>query len=73
MNKLSELGYTEIKPNLWRKCREDGIFIYHDFRKGNRWSYAFKDNDPIDVKELEEYKEIKALEEAKKCITLDKF
>lgn len=72
-NKLKLLGYDEIKPNLWLKQCEKYI-IYHDYRKGYRWSYGF-DNDgtSINIKDTKEYKELKMLEEASKVKTLDLF
>jgi len=73
MTSLIDLGYSEIKPNLFFIELEGGIKLYHDFRKGYRFSYAFQQNKAINVKELDAYKQIKAIEESSKSITLDKF
>jgi len=72
MEILKKLGFEETKPNLWVK-EIDNVRLYHDYRKGKRWSYAFEGDNPIDVHELEDYKKVKLFEEASKCKTLDNF
>lgn len=73
-DRLIMLGYVENKPNLFSKNLGDNIIIYHDYRKENkRVSYAFKNKEKIEVEELQEYKNIKAIEEAERSKTLDKF
>lgn len=72
MPTLIDLGYEEIKPGLYM-IEIGNVRLYHDFRKGKRWSYAFDDKGSVDVHDIEEYKRIKMLEEAKKVKTLDKF
>jgi len=58
------MGYKEIKPNLFMK--EIGyVTLYHDFRKGFRWSYAYKGSEKIEVHKLKEYHKVKALERVK--------
>ena len=73
MVNLKDLGYEEIKLNLFVIELPSGVKLYHDYRKGKRWSYAFDGNKSIDVSELDEYKKIKLLEEGKKCKTLKQF
>ena len=70
--KLKHLGYTEVKPNLYYKLCI-GYCIYHDYRKGRRWSYGFDEHGSIDISCKREYREVVLLEEADKCRTLDKF
>lgn len=75
--KLIELGYKEVKPDLFMIESEDLdgdiVTIYHDYRKGKRWTYGFHLGESVDVSEHPEKIKIKLLEESSKCITLDKF
>lgn len=72
-DKLKDLGYEEIKPNLFMMVLPTGIRLYHDYRKGKRWSYAFDGNDSVDVKEFDEYNKVKILEEGDKCKKISDF
>lgn len=71
-SKLTELGFTEIKPNLWQKEIGDTM-IYHDYRAGKRKSYGYSNDGVVNVREFDEYKQVKLLEEGNKCKTLDNF
>jgi len=63
-SKLISLGFFEKEENLFEKIDEEtGIAMYHDFRKGCRQSYAYKDNKPFFCKDLDDYKVVKAFEE----------
>jgi len=70
---LLEMGYVETKPLLYMKELASGVRIYHDYRSGKRWSYAFDGSESVNVKLFKEYQDIKLREEAEKCKTLNKF
>lgn len=70
--KLVKLGYIEIQPNLFMLLKNK-IQLYHDFRKRARISYAFKNDRKINVKNLDDYKLIRVLEEKPDPNTLEGF
>ena len=71
--KLIDLGYIETKPNLFVKELKGGIKLYHDYRKGEKVSYAFNNEGSINIKNIPEYMEFKLREEGEKCRKLGEF
>ena len=57
---LRDLGFTEIKPNLWRKVLENGVVLYRDYRNKQPTSYAYIRDHSVNIERI---KEVKAIEE----------
>ena len=59
---LIDLGFEEIKPNLFIKKIGEDIKLFIDYRNEERQIYAYNINKLVDHKRLKEYEAIMKIE-----------
>jgi len=59
---LNDLGFIEIKENLFMNELPGGIKLYRDYRNEPPVSYAYRGSDKINYKFIREYQTITKIE-----------
>ena len=61
-SQLIDLGFKEVKPNLFIKEIKEDIKLFVDYRKGERKIYAYNIDKIINHKVFKEYEAIMKIE-----------
>ena len=61
---LKELGFEEVKPNLYSKQTSENTILFRDYRKSNPCSYAYFKERRVSPYQFKEVKVIEKIEEA---------
>ena len=59
---LEEMGFKEIKPRLFMKEIGQSIQIYRDYRKQEKYSYAYKSDKILPASLFKELRSIEKIE-----------
>ena len=59
---LSDIGFEEAKPKLYRKQLSERICLYRDYRQQKAISYAYLDSQKIPCSNMKEVIQLEKLE-----------